>query len=83
MSAVDGNAIAGQLAELFGADLTTAAATCASCGTAAPIAEYLVYAHGPGTVVRCHSCGAVAAVLVTVREITCVHLDGLRDAAWP
>src|SRR5437764_10205339 len=51
--ALDGNAIGGLLIEVFGTEMTTAVATCGSCGTAGPVAGLAVYEHGPGTVVRC------------------------------
>ena len=77
MEALDGNAIAGQLFELFGVEMTTAVGVCAGCSTAAQLAETLVYVGGPGTVIRCRACTAVLAVFVRVREMTCVDLRGL------
>lgn len=76
MDALDGNAIAGHLHELFGAELTTATGTCASCGAAAPIAELVIYISA-GTVARCRSCDAVVMVLVAFREVTRVDLRGM------
>jgi len=77
MEALDGNAIAGQLFELFGVEMTTAVGVCAGCSARAQFAETLVYVGGPGTVIRCRACTAVLAVLVSVRELTCVDLRGL------
>jgi hypothetical protein len=77
VDALDGNAIAGQLVELFGAELTTAIGTCANCGASAPVAELSVYMAGPGVVARCRSCTAVVIVLVAVRETTRVDLRGM------
>lgn len=79
MEALDGNAIAGLLTDVFGAEMTTATGTCGSCGATAYIAEVKVYLQAPGTVARCRSCGSVLMVLVTVREITCVDLRGLES----
>ena len=76
MEALDGNAIAGQLHELFGAELTTAGGTCASCGATGPIAELSVYVSA-GTVARCRSCEAVVLVVVAFREATRVDLRGM------
>jgi Family of unknown function (DUF6510) len=76
MDALDGNATAGQLHELFGADLTTASGTCASCGATGPIAELSVYVSA-GTVARCRSCEAVVIVLVARRDVTRVDLRGM------
>ena len=77
MDALDGNAIAGLLVEVFGAETTTATGECASCGATGPVAELEVYLEAPGTVVRCRSCEAVLMVLVTARGVTCVDLRGL------
>jgi hypothetical protein len=78
MEAVDGNAIAGQLLEHFGVEMTTAAGTCAHCGARAQIAELRVYNRAPGAVVRCRSCAKVVMVLVDVHGHTRVHMDGFR-----
>jgi hypothetical protein len=77
MDALDGNAIAGFLFDVFGAEMTTAFGVCASCGARGQVAEFDVYRRAPGTVVRCRSCGTVLMVLVTVRKTTCVDLRGL------
>ncbi len=79
MEALDGNAIAGLLFDVFGAEMTTATGVCASCGAGGPVAEVDVYLRAPGTVVRCRSCASVLMVLVTVRDVTCVDLRGLAD----
>lgn len=67
MDALDGNAIAGQLMEYFGVEMTTAAGSCAHCGLRAQIAELAVYLRAPGAVVRCRGCGNVVIVVVEVR----------------
>jgi hypothetical protein len=77
--AVDGNAIGGLLAEVFGAEMTTAVGTCGGCGAARQVAELAVYRPGPGTVVRCRSCESVLMVFVTIRGVTCVDLLGLAS----
>ena len=74
---LDGNAIAGLLATVFGEEMTTAIGTCASCGASGAAAAFVVYPGGPGTVARCAACAAVLMVLVTRREVTCVDLRGL------
>ena len=78
-STLDGNAIGGLLMEVFGAEMTTAAGTCGSCGAVSQVAELAVYLGGPGTVVRCRSCDSVLMVFVAVRGITCVDLQGLAS----
>jgi len=81
MEALDGNAIAGLLFDVFGEEMTTATSICATCGDDAAVAELTVYLRAPGTVVRCRSCGNVQMVLVTVRGITCVDLRGVAGLA--
>ena len=78
MEALDGNAIAGQLFECFGTEMTTATGACAHCGARAMIAELKVYSRAPGSVVRCPSCGAVVIVLVEVRGVTRIDSGGFR-----
>lgn len=75
--ALDGNAIGGQLIEVFGAEMTTAPITCPSCRAEALLAETAVYLRAPGTVVRCRSCSGVLMVLVSVHGIMCVDGRGL------
>ena len=77
MEALDGNAIAGLLHEVFGHEMTTAIATCATCGTTRPVAECVVYLRAPGTVARCRSCSSVQMVVVKVRGVNCVDVRGL------
>ena len=76
---LDGNAIGGLLIEVFGTEMTTAVATCGSCGAARQVAELPVYMPGIGTVVRCRSCESVLMVFTAVREVTCVDLMGLAS----
>jgi hypothetical protein len=69
MEPLDGNAIAGPMAELFGAEMTTAAGVCGGCGTESLVAELRVWTAGraPGAVARCPGCGSVVVVLVDIR----------------
>jgi hypothetical protein len=79
MQALDGNAIAGRLYAVFGAEMTTATAVCGHCGNRGPVAECEVYLGGPGTVVRCRACRGLLMVLVEVRDVTCVDLNGVAS----
>lgn len=83
MDALDGNAIAGTLRDVFGTEMTTAVGICAGCGASSYIGEYVVYVGGPGTVVRCRHCDNVAMVLVEVRGRTCVDTMGLSGLHAP
>jgi Family of unknown function (DUF6510) len=78
MDALDGNAIAGHLAEVFGLEMTTTMGTCTTCGAIRCLAEVEVYLQAPGIVARCRSCRSVVIVLVTVRGVTCVDLRGIE-----
>jgi hypothetical protein len=77
MTVLDGNAIAGPLHDVFGTEMTTAVGVCGGCGSAAPVAEAVVYMRGPGVVARCRACEHVLMVLVTIRGRTCLDLRGL------
>jgi hypothetical protein len=77
MTRLDGNAIAGELFDIFGEDMTTATGTCASCGSTRPLAELAVYRSAPGVVARCSSCENIMIVLVEIRGIRCVDLLGV------
>jgi Family of unknown function (DUF6510) len=79
MEPLDGNAIAGELYEAFGLELTAATTVCASCGAMRPLAELRVYLRAPGTVVRCPSCDSVVLVLTHVHDVFCVDRSGLAS----
>ena len=78
-AALDGNAIAGLMADVFGTEMTTAVGTCGSCGAVSLVAELAVYLTELGAVVRCRSCESVLMVFVSVREVVCVDLMGLAS----
>ena len=71
---LDGNAMAGELREIFAADVTTAIATCAGCGASGAVAELRLWGHRPGGLVaRCPHCEDV--VIRVVRAPDRVFLD--------
>jgi hypothetical protein len=74
---VDGNAMAGDLREIFAMDVTAAVATCAGCGRSGVLAELRLWGRPPGVVARCPQCEDV--VLLIVRAPDRVFLD-LRGA---
>jgi hypothetical protein len=83
MDALDGNAIGGMLYRVFGGEMTMAQAECGGCGARGPLAECEVYLGGPGVIVRCRVCHNIVIVLVEVREMMCVDLDGLSVLELP
>jgi hypothetical protein len=78
MDALDGNAAAGALAEVFTAEMTRAVTTCGTCGDARPVGELRAYLQAPGLVLRCTSCGAVQIRLVRGGDQVWLDLRGLR-----
>lgn len=76
---VDGNAVGGLLAMVFGREMTAAPGQCAHCDTVNEMGAMHVYMRGPGVVVRCPACGGV--VLRVVETATAVMFDA-RGVAW-
>jgi hypothetical protein len=75
---LDGNAIAGDLFNVFGREMTTVSGACAHCGAVALIAELRVFMKAPGAVVRCRRCGQVVFVVVDIRGETRIDLDQFK-----
>ncbi|WP_341999667.1 DUF6510 family protein [Microbacterium sp. LWH7-1.2] len=55
-SVVDGNAAAGMLWDVFGADVTALVGVCGGCGDASALAEAVVELDETAAIVRCRSC---------------------------
>lgn len=70
---LDGNAVAGLLEEIFGVDMTITPAECAHCGREGAVGTLVVYARGPGAVLRCPACEAVMIRIVQIGDA--VYLD--------
>ena len=77
MEHVDGNVLAGPLAEFFSFDVTMATGRCVGCGSVAELARAMVYRSGAGTVVRCSTCDTVLATLVEADDRAWIGLRGL------
>jgi Family of unknown function (DUF6510) len=56
---LDGNDIAGMLAEVFQFDMTVEWAGCAACGARNQLGALVAYVHGMGAVLCCPGCGAI------------------------
>ena len=80
---VDGNAIAGDLAEIFAVDVTAALATCAGCGQAGVVAELRLWRRAPGIVARCPSCDEVVLRLVRAPDRAFLDLHGATRLEFP
>jgi hypothetical protein len=74
---IDGNAAAGELSKIFGADITTAEGQCANCGKKRRFAEAHLYVHGPGLVARCAECEHVVLRLANIRHKVVLDLRGM------
>ena len=80
---LDGNAAAGRLEDVFAVEVTSVRTTCDGCGATAVLAELMVYADAPGTVIRCPSCEAVVIRLAQVSGSTWIDLRGARRLQIP
>lgn len=79
---LDGNGVAGLLAEAFGIDLTTVVRTCESCGTAAPVGAHRAYL-GAGVVLRCPGCADVAILIARLPDRNIVQMSGSWSMELP
>jgi uncharacterized Zn finger protein len=75
---LDGNAVAGTLSEIYGDDMTTVLAECASCRQVDHIGGLVAYVHAPGIVLRCTACSTVMIRIVQTPNRTFVDVRGKR-----
>ena len=59
---IDGNGVAGLLAEIGGAEMTSVLRTCQSCGDRRAVGEHRAY-RAAGLVLRCPACSDIAVVI--------------------
>ncbi|MDZ4866471.1 MAG: DUF6510 family protein [Alphaproteobacteria bacterium] len=76
--ALDGNAAAGRLMDVFARDMTGAMVTCEGCGVESALATLALYGGAVGLVLRCRGCDAVNLRLTNTGRA--IHLD-LRGAS--
>ena len=76
LEGLDGNAIGGVLAALFGGDVTAAPGRCAHCGNVSLIAEMRAYVQAPGRILRCPTCQGVVIRIVETPDATYVDARG-------
>jgi Family of unknown function (DUF6510) len=77
-ASLDGNAAAGDLADVFAFDVTTAVVTCAACHHTQAVATLHAYLQAPGMVLRCSSCDAVQVRFVRAAERAWLDLRGIN-----
>jgi uncharacterized protein DUF6510 len=76
---LDGNAVAGMLAEVFRFEMTLEWGGCVGCGASNQLGALHAYAHGMGAVLSCPACGQY--LLRIARGEGRWWLD-LRGLAW-
>jgi len=74
---LDGNAVAGEMTEIFVMDVTAAEGQCAHCATIKHFAEAHVYVKCPGVVARCAVCGEILLRLAYVHQQVFIDVGGL------
>ena len=74
---LDGNAVAGLLQEVFAVEMTTAIATCDTCGGTDAVGALHVY-RGAGIVMRCPHCDNVLATIVKDDMRVSIGFAGVR-----
>ncbi|MFB8773095.1 DUF6510 family protein [Streptomyces broussonetiae] len=73
---LDGNALAGPLADVFAVDPTTAWRRCPACHRPSTVSELRVYGPEPGLTARCPGCAEIALRVVTQPEHLWLQLGG-------
>src|SRR5215207_7202617 len=76
---LDGNALAGLMQEIFGAEMTANPAECANCGNVSEMGGIHASTQAPGAVLRCPACQEVMLTLVQTPDA--IYLDA-RGAAY-
>ena len=74
---LDGNAVAGMMAEIFTFDLTEAQSTCGGCGRTEPLGALLVYGGEMGAVLRCPTCERAEMRIAHIRERYWIDMRGV------
>ncbi|MEV0648946.1 DUF6510 family protein [Phytomonospora sp. NPDC050363] len=83
MTTLDGNVLAGPLAEIFARDMTGARGRCGNCSRTGALATLVVYTDAPGLVARCPGCAHVTVRITRTAEGTCLDLSGLAFLRIP
>ena len=74
---VDGSAVGGLLAAVFGAEMTGTPGQCAHCRTVSIVGTMRAYVRGPGVVLRCPACAGVVIRIVETPTATIVDVSGI------
>ena len=82
-STVDGNAAAGMLWDVFGADVTALIGVCGGCGSTAPMAEAIVELDETAAIVRCRGCTHTLVTVLRDDRGARVVIGALRELRRP
>ena len=75
---VDGNALAGDLSEVFSQEMTLARVACGGCGAVEQLGADHAYIHAPGMVLRCLHCNQILLVVTRTGDRLRVSLTGTK-----
>ena len=75
---VDGNALAGELSEVFSREMTVARVACGGCGAVEQLGADHAYNQAPGMVLRCCHCDNVLLVMVRAGDRLRVSFAGTK-----
>jgi ribosomal protein S27AE len=78
MTHLDGNALAGRLAEILMGDVTSMRVECAQCGAESSVAETLVTLDAARAIAQCPACTAVMLALRDEPAGSTLDLRGIR-----
>jgi hypothetical protein len=79
---LDANAIAGLLEQLLGSEITASPRRCGSCGQTHEVGRHSLH-QSAGIVLRCPSCGDVAAQIAELPDRVIVRFHGTWSLALP
>ena len=82
VAALDAQAAAGALSQIFCRDVTTANAICAGCSRTGPFAELRLYGGHMGFVMRCPGCDSVLMRLAATPNGYWLEMQGLRSLTF-
>ena len=77
---LDGNGVAGLLAEIAATEMTSVLRTCQSCGDRQPLGAHRAY-RGAGVVLRCPTCEDVAVRIGVLEQRLVVDWRGTYEIA--
>ena len=83
MSELDGNAMAGDLREIFAVDVTTARFVCTGCRHTGAVATLRLWGPAPGLVARCPGCEAVVLRVVRAPDRMVLDMRGTVRLEMP